>query len=423
MCSSLFRTEELLERILMNAGTDYAQAACCGSTAMTHIGRTGHIVKVNPLAVLACHNTLGTEYHTIGIGIGQGFQRSGDFIHCIGLRCFRTPACKYIVRMVMVMIMTAAGAVFAVLVMMMLMIVAAAGAVLAMLVMMMLMLMTAAVLAMLVMVMLMIVAAAVFTMLVMVMLMIVTAAGAVLAVLVMVMLMIVTVAVLAMFVMVVVVRLLMEKSLELVIECMLLSHSLHKLSTGELIPVGCDDGSCGVAGTQTLHAVIELILRETGCVAENQAACVSDLVVKEFAEVLLVHLALLGVNHSGEAIKNDVVCINILHGLDDIAELTYAGRFDENAVGLVVSEYLFECLAEIADETAADAAGIHLCDLHTGILQEAAVNADLAEFILDEHELFALVAFGNELFDQGCFTRTEKAGENRNLCHKSTLLS
>ena len=157
MCSSLFRTEELLERILMNAGTDYAQAACCGSTAMTHIGRTGHIVKVNPLAVLACHNTLGTEYHTIGIGIGQGFQRSGDFIHCIGLRCFRTPACKYIVRMVMVMIMTAAGAVFAVLVMMMLMIVAAAGAVLAMLVMMMLMLMTAAVLAMLVMVMLMVV--------------------------------------------------------------------------------------------------------------------------------------------------------------------------------------------------------------------------------------------------------------------------
>ena len=388
MCSSLFRTEELLERILMNAGTDYTQAACCGSTAMTHIGRTGHIVKVNPLTVLACHNTLGTEYHTIGIGIGQGFQRSGDFIHCIGLRCFRTPACKYIVRMVMVMLMTAAGAVLAVLVMMMLMIV------------------TAAVLAVLV----------------MVMLMIVTAAGAVLAMFVMVMLMLVTAAVLAMFVMMMM-RLLMEKSLELVVECMLLGHSLHKLSAGELIPVSCDDGSCGVAGTQTLHAVIELILRETGCVAENQAACVSDLVVKEFAEVLLVHLALLGVNHSSEAIKNDVVCINILHGLDDIAELTYAGRFNENAVWLVVSEYLFKCLAEIADETAADAAGIHLRDLHTGILQETAVNADLAEFILDEHELFALVAFSNEFFDQGCFTRTEKAGENRNLCHKSTLLS
>ena len=70
---------------------------------------------------------------------------------------------------------------------------------------------------------------------------------------------------------------------------------------------------------------------------------------------------------------------------------------------------------------AADAAGVHLGDVDAGILQKAAVNADLAEFVFDQHNLFTLERFLDELFDQGRFACTQKAGENINFrylfCH------
>lgn len=49
------------------------------------------------------------------------------------------------------------------------------------------------------------------------------------------------------------------------------------------------------------------------------------------------------------------------------------------------------------------------------------VNTDLAEFVFDQHDLFALERFLDELFDQGRFACTQKAGENINFsylfCH------
>ncbi len=261
-------------------------------------------------------------------------------------------------------------------------------------------------------------------MLVMVMmLVIVAAAGAFLAVFVMVvMVVIVAAAVFAMLVMVMMLMLL-HHGVQLGIEGVLLSHSLHQLLAGELIPVSGHDGSSGIARAQTLDAVIELFLGEALCVTQDQAACMCDLVVEEFTEILLVHLALLGIDNGGEAVQLHVLGVKIAHRLDDVAELANAGRFDEDAVGLVVIQYLLERLAEVADQTAADAAGIHLGDLHARILQEAAVNADLAEFVLDQDELFAGVALCDELLDERGLAGTEKAGEYGNLCHRITLLS
>ena len=61
---------------------------------------------------------------------------------------------------------------------------------------------------------------------------------------------------------------------------------------------------------------------------------------------------------------------------------------------------LFQGFAEISDQTAADAARIHLIDLYAGILEEAAVNADLAEFVFDQHDLLTLVSFFDQFLDQ-----------------------
>ena len=64
---------------------------------------------------------------------------------------------------------------------------------------------------------------------------------------------------------------------------------------------------------------------------------------------------------------------------------------------------LFQCLAEIAHQGAADAAGVQLVDLNASLTHKAAVNADLAEFVFDQHDLFTLERFLDELFDQGRF--------------------
>ena len=82
---------------------------------------------------------------------------------------------------------------------------------------------------------------------------------------------------------------------------------------------------------------------------------------------------------------------------------------------------LLERLGEVADQRAADAAGVHFGDLDTGVLQKAAVNGDLAELVLDEHELLSLVALVDELADKSGLARTEEAGKNVYSCHGKSL--
>ena len=142
----------------------------------------------------------------------------------------------------------------------------------------------------------------------------------------------------------------------------------------------------------------------------------ADLIVIELAEVLHIHLDLVDIGHGDKAVQQHRQGLG--HALDragDIAQLADAGRLDEDAVGVVGLNDLFQRLAEIADQTAADAAGVQLVDLNTGLAHKAAVNADLAEFVLDQDDLFARECLFDELFDKGGLAGTEKAGENVDL--------
>ena len=85
--------------------------------------------------------------------------------------------------------------------------------------------------------------------------------------------------------------------------------------------------------------------------------------------------------------------------------------------GGVVLQHLFQGGAEVAHQGAADAAGVHLGDLHSGVLQEAAVNADLAELVLDEHVLLALEGLAEELLDEGGLAGSQETGDNVDLRH------
>ena len=126
------------------------------------------------------------------------------------------------------------------------------------------------------------------------------------------------------------------------------------------------------------------------------------LVVEELAEVLHIDLGLGGVDYGDKAVELESggLLLHPLHGGDDVGQLAHAGGLDDDAVGGVVGQYLLQGGAEVAHQGAADAAGVHLGDLHAGVLEKAAVDADLAELVLDEHDLLTVEGLVQQLFDE-----------------------
>ena len=199
-----------------------------------------------------------------------------------------------------------------------------------------------------------------------------------------------------------------------------LLHRLHQLFAGQLRPRGRDNHGVLVVLADHLDALVELFLRHAVGAAEDDGVGRLDLVVVELAEVLHIHLALRRIRHSHKVAQLHVVRRDLAHGADDVRQLADARRLDQDTVRRVFGDDLFERAAEIADQRAADAAGVHLRDLDPGLLQKAAVDADLAEFILDQHQLLAVVGFLDHFLDERRLAGAEKTGININFCHAKT---
>lgn len=168
--------------------------------------------------------------------------------------------------------------------------------------------------------------------------------------------------------------------------------------------------------TKHSNALFELVLGHAGGAAQNDGAGVFDLVKEKFAEILHIHPAFGRVHHRYGGIQLGLSVFCVQHGTGNVAELADAGRFNQNAVGRIFVENLGKRLGEIADKTAANAAGIHFIDLNAGFFHKTAVNAGLAEFVFNQNEFFAFIGFCNEFFDKSGFAGAEKAGENIDFC-------
>ena len=194
-------------------------------------------------------------------------------------------------------------------------------------------------------------------------------------------------------------------------------HGFENHLAAELIPGGGDDGCTGVMLQNQVDAFVQLLFGDVCGAAQNDAACVFNLVVEEFTEVLHVHLALGCVRNGGEGVQTDFIGVHALYGADDVGELADAGGFDQDTVGMEFIQNLLQRFAEVADETAADAAGVHFGDFETGVLQKTAVNADFTEFVFNQNQLLTGVRFLDQLLDQRGLAGTEKTGENINFGH------
>ena len=200
-------------------------------------------------------------------------------------------------------------------------------------------------------------------------------------------------------------------------------HGLLELCAGQLVPGGRDQRGVVVVRADQLHGGLELFFLHALGAAEHDAAGGLDLVVVELTEVLHVELDLGRVSHGDGRAELCFALDGLLHGDHDVGELADAGGLDQNAVGVVLGNDLLQRSTEVADEGAADAAGVHLRDLDAGVLEEPAVNADLAELVFDQHQVFTLVRLGDQLLDQGRLARAEKAGKNVDFRHKRCLFS
>ena len=210
---------------------------------------------------------------------------------------------------------------------------------------------------------------------------------------------------------------------QLSLEVVLGGHGLQDLLAGQGVPGGGDDGSGGVLLAQHGHSGGDLFLGGVLGAAQDDAACVADLVVVELTEVLHIHLDLADVGHGDEAAQLNIQMLG--HALDSaghVGQLADAGGLDDDAVGVVLLHHLLQSGAEIAHQRAADAAGVQLIDLDAGLLQKAAVDADLAELVLDEHDLLACKGLFDELLDKGGLTGAKEAGENIDLGHSLKCL-
>ena len=286
-----------------------------------------------------------------------------------------------------------------------------------------LVLVAAAFLSVFVMVMLVLVAAAFFTVFVVMMVMLVLMAAAFFTVFVMVVLVLVAAAFLTVFVMVVMVMLFFE-CLYISIQGVAAFHSGNNVLAGKHVPIGGNHHSFGIVLTYQSHSLVDLLLCNPCGVAENDRACAFDLVVKEFTEILHIHLAFLRIYHGSVAVQKQSFIVKTFYRADNVRKLANARRFNDDALRCVVFNHLRKRFAKIAHERTADTARVHFVDSNTCIGKKARVNADLTKFVFDQHNLFAGVSFFEQLFDQCGLARTQKAGYNigfNTVYHKNHL--
>ena len=187
----------------------------------------------------------------------------------------------------------------------------------------------------------------------------------------------------------------------------------------QLIPSGGEDSGIGIFLPQHGHRRVQLFSGQLLRPGEDDGPGGFHLIVVKLAKVFHVDLHLGRVRHGDKAVQHHLRSFldGVLYGGNHVAQLAHAGGFNQNAVGVKLLLHILERLVEIAYQRAANAPGGHLGDLHAGIFQESAVNGDLTKFVLNQHQLFALIGFRQQLFDERCFPSSKKAGNNVDLCH------
>ena len=197
-------------------------------------------------------------------------------------------------------------------------------------------------------------------------------------------------------------------------------HGGNQLFTGELIPGSGDQRCLLIMLPEQRHGRVQLFLGNRVRTAQDDGGGSFDLVIVKLAEISHINLALGGVSNCHGVAQPHLVIGDLLHGCHHIAELAHTGGLDDDPVRMILGNHLLQGLAEVAHQRAANAAGVHLPNLDAGLLQETAVNADLAELVFDQDQFLPAIALGDHFANEGCFAGSQKAGIYVNCCQMNT---
>ena len=156
--------------------------------------------------------------------------------------------------------------------------------------------------------------------------------------------------------------------------------------------------------------------------AEHDGARIGNLIVEELTKVFHIHPTLLGIHHGDKARELQAILPHVANSANYVRELAHARGLDEDAIGVIGIQHFHERLAEIPHQTATNTARVHFGHVDARLSEKPAVNADLAEFVFDQHQSLARICLGDQLFDQRGFTRAQKSRENINFGHGSSPL-
>jgi hypothetical protein len=195
-------------------------------------------------------------------------------------------------------------------------------------------------------------------------------------------------------------------------------HRICYLRAGQLFPRGGNDGTMGIYPPNQLYCFEKLVLVDSSSAGENDRRSGFNLVIVKLTEVTHIALYLGGIGNG--YLEGYLSALHLFHGGNYVRQLAHTGRLNDDSVGGIVVKHLRKRFAKVAYQAAADAAGVHFPDFHTRFLQKAAVNADFAKFVLNQHDFLTCVIFFQHFGNQSCLTGTQKAGININFCHKDT---
>ena len=109
--------------------------------------------------------------------------------------------------------------------------------------------------------------------------------------------------------------------------------------------------------------------------------------------------------------------------MNHIRQFPDAGGLYDNAVRMILFRHFRERCSEISHQRTADTAAVHFANGDAGFLQEAAVDADLTEFIFNQNNLLALQRLRQQQFNQSRLAGSQKTRNNVYFNHNLSVLS
>ena len=220
-----------------------------------------------------------------------------------------------------------------------------------------------------------------------------------------------------MLILIVIVRIFFGKFLQFRFEAIFFLHSGQNRFTVEFIPFRRHVVRIRIHLFQHFQAGMQFFFGNSRRMRQHHAGSVRHLIDKKFAEVFHIHLALVRVHHGAKSVQHAVFHVRAFHCADYIAQFSHAGRLDDNTIGLIFRFHFFQGLGKIAHKRTTDTSRIHLGDIHARVFQKAAVHADFAEFVFDQHYFFACIRLFDQFFDQRSFSRAQKSRKYVYLRH------